>query len=246
MTRIIAIAIMISGVLFSFAYAAEKPRVLLFERNPWLMVIGSDSPIFVLYESGTVIYWDEKEGWQGAYKTVHLENSSVQDLVKNQSESLKELKDNYDVFVSLDEPAQDLYFFEDGKSRTIHVNGSLKDKESRKNAPEALLNVYDNLTSFDHEDAEIWTPEYIEVMIWPYERAPDESIMWPEKWPDINSTSTRKRRRDAYSIYLPFEEREALNDFLRTKKEKGAVLMNNRKWTISLRTPFPHELPPDL
>jgi len=245
MARIIAIAIVLCSGLFSIAYAGEKPLILIFERNPWLMVVGSDSPVFVLYESGTVIYWDQKEGGQGTYKTVRLENSSVQDLVLNQFESLKKLKDDYTLSSWTDQPTQEFFLFENGKSRKISVYGSLRAEDIREKAPEPLVNLYDSLASFRHEAAEKWTPEYFEVMIWPYKYAPDESAIWPEVWPDINSGSTRKRR-DAYSIYLPFEEREALNEFLDTKKEKGAVLMNGKKWALPVRIPFPHELPPGL
>ena len=245
MARIIAIVAVLCGGLFSSAHAGEKPFVLLFERDPWLMVAGSDSPVFALYESGAVIYRDEKEGEQGGYKTVQLENSSVENFVRNQLESLKELKDDYTLTNWTDQTTQEFFFSENGKSRKIYVYGSLKDEDVREKAPESLVILYDSLTSFKHEGAENWTPEFFEVMIWPYEYAPDQSAIWPEKWPDINSGSTQKRR-DAYSLYLPFEEREALIDFMGTIQEKGAVLMNDKKWAISVRTPFPHELPPDL
>lgn len=246
MRRILAaIVIAMGSGLFSSAHAGEKPLVLLFERDPWLMVVGSDSPVFVLYESGAVIYRDEKEGEQGGYKAVQLENGSVENFMRNQLEPLKELKDDYTLTNWTDQTTQEFFFSENEKSRKIFVYGSLKNEDVREKAPEPLLTLYDSLASFKREDVENWTPEYYEVMIWPYEYAPDESAIWPEKWPDINSGSTQKRR-DSYSIYLPFEEREALIDFMGTIKEKGAVLMNDKKWALSVRTPFPHELPPDL
>ncbi len=39
------------------AVAAEpKPLLVILDRNPWLDVIGSDSPIYAVYDDGTVIY----------------------------------------------------------------------------------------------------------------------------------------------------------------------------------------------
>ena len=45
--------------------------------------------------------------------------------------------------------------------------------------------------------------------------------------------------------HIVFEERGALNNFLGTLNEKGTVFMNDKKWAVSVRTPFPHELPPE-
>jgi hypothetical protein len=78
-------------------------------------------------------------------------------------------------------------------------------------------------------------------MIWAYDYAPEKSIVWPEKWPDINSNSTRKRG-DSYSIYLPYSEKGNYKEFIATRSEKGAVEINGKKWAVSTRIPFPHEI----
>jgi hypothetical protein len=97
------------------------------------------------------------------------------------------------------------------------------------------------LADFDRTDAESWTPDYLEVMIWPYEYAPDESIEWPADWPNIDSPSTT-RRGDSHSLYVPYSEQARLFDFLKSRKAKGAVLINDRKWSAAVRTPLPHEI----
>ena len=124
----------------------------------------------------------------------------------------------------------------------IGVYGNLrKQKEVREKAPSELLTLFDYYTGYNNSNATDWEPTHIEVMIWPYDYAPEKSIIWPSDWPDINSSSTRKRG-DSYSIYLPFEHYDKLKRFIATRNEKGAVEINGEKWAISTRSPFPHEI----
>lgn len=226
----------------SIAIAGEKPRVLLFERNPWLMVIGSDSPTFAYYENGLTIYWDENEGKYGAYKTVRLNTKSGQKLVLSQLIPLLNIKEEYSLTNWTDQTIQNLYFNVNGVEKNITVYGDLrKNKDVRSKAPKKLLKVFDSLFYFKHNQSKNWTPKYIEVMVWPYGYAPDKSIVWPKSWPNIESKSTRKRG-ESYSIYLPYERKKEFKAFMSTRSEKAAVLMNGKKWAVSTRIPFPHEI----
>ena len=80
----------------------------------------------------------------------------------------------------------------------------------------------------------------MEVIIWGYDYAPDESIYWPKDRPGLESPSTLKRR-DAYSIFIPGKELPKLREFLKTRKEKGAVEIGGKKWAVSIRYTFPNE-----
>ena len=104
-----------------------------------------------------------------------------------------------------------------------------------------MIEVYDYLTSFSHKGAVPWTPAYLEVMIWPYEHAVDKPAVWHKNWPDTQSSSTIKRG-DSYSIFLPYSEKREFLEFMKTRKAKGAVLINGKKWAIATRIPFPHEI----
>ena len=77
-------------------------------------------------------------------------------------------------------------------------------------------------------------------MIWPYEYAPDASVDWPADWPGLNSEHA-VRSGDGYSIFVPAAERDRLIAFLGTRRERGAVRIGGRKWSASLRFPFPME-----
>ena len=77
-------------------------------------------------------------------------------------------------------------------------------------------------------------------MIWPYEYAPEASIVWPKNWPGLHDVSTVKRG-DSYSIFVPSADYAAVRHFLDTEKEKGAVEIGGKKWAVSIRMPFPGE-----
>jgi hypothetical protein len=96
------------------------------------------------------------------------------------------------------------------------------------------------LARFTPPEMQEWKPRYIEAMVWPYEYAPDESIHWPKDWPGLSSESTIKRR-DAYSIFLPGSQLPRITAFLATRKEKGAVEIDGKKWAVSVRSTFPSE-----
>jgi hypothetical protein len=103
-----------------------------------------------------------------------------------------------------------------------------------------LLNLHQFLTQFDVPGAYEWEPAYIEVFIWPYEYAPEESIAWPNDWPGLNSEMTFPYG-DSYSIFLEREKLSALKEFLGTRKERGAVEIEGKKWAAWWRPVFPSE-----
>ena len=106
--------------------------------------------------------------------------------------------------------------------------------------PPSVTSAYEKLVKFDHPAATNWLPVKIELMIWPYEYAPEASIIWPKDWPGLDSQDTIKRG-DGFSIYLPATEYSRLIEFLKRRNEKGAVLIGGKKWAADVRFPFPRE-----
>lgn len=224
--------------MLSSAVRANGILISLYEYNPWEMVVGSDSPTFILYEDGTTIFWD---AIQKEYRFTILDQVKV----RNEIDALKgllNLESSYSLSNWTDQPTQVLSFKLGNDIKKISIYGDLrKKKEVREKVPGLLLSKYDHFIAYATSEAKIWNPQYLEVMIWAYDYAPEKSIVWPEKWPDINYKSTRKRG-DSYSIYLPYSEKENYKAFIATRSEKGAVEINGKKWTVSTRIPFPHEI----
>ena len=219
------------------------PLIVLIERDPWLMVIGSDSPSFVLYDDGTLIFLKTLESGKKEYLYVSLDNGSLQKIVKElapPSDFLK-LKDDYSLSDWTDQPTQEFIINLINFKKKVTVYGNLRnDEETRKKAPEPILELFDKIIGYHNKNAQKWLPSKIEVMVWPYEYAPDESIIWPSDWPDLNDKATKKIG-DSYSLFLDSSKFNNLLEFLKTRKEKGAVEINNKKWAVSYRFPFPAE-----
>jgi hypothetical protein len=117
---------------------------------------------------------------------------------------------------------------------------SFPKKEKSDELPENLKELHKYLTTLNFKDAKSWEPPFVEVMIWGYDYAPDESILWPKEWPGLKSPYTLKRG-DSFSIFLPGKEIPKLRAFLKTRKQKGAVKIDGKKWAVSIRFTFPSE-----
>ena len=232
-----------------------EPIFVLVEYDPWQMVIGSDSPTFALYDNGFVIF--SKEGNQRQYYSVSLQGQTRDDLIHGLiPENLTTFKNYYELSHWTDQPTTLFYF----KHFQMKVYGDIRnpddeelidgflddmdedDSDLLKDLPDEILNTFNTAISFDHHEALEWVPEMLEVMVWPYENAPDPSIKWPEHWPDLDDDKTVKRGKESYSVFLPSKFHLDLIDFLNTRKPKGAVKINHKKMIVTFRFPFPSEV----
>lgn len=244
MRKILIFALVIMLLpLFAMAGDNPKPLIVLIERNPWLMVIGSDSPSFVLYDNGTLIFLKAVESGKREYFHVSLDNDSLKGTVKELTPSgdFLKLNDNYRLSNLTDKPTEEFIMDLADFKKKVAVYGDLRsDEKVRKNTPKAIMDLFNKIIGYENKKAQKWLPPKIEVMIWPYEYAPDKSIVWPAGWPDLNDKTTKKRG-DSYSIFLDSSKFDSFIEFLKTRNEKGAVEINNKKWAVSYRFPFPSE-----
>lgn len=213
------------------------PVLILLETEPWAMVVGSDTPAFALYEDGRAIYRT-----RGGYRSITLSADELDKFLKSlKLDSLAGLTGGYTATERTDQPQTWLLVYGGENPVFVSVYGSFEKKDVRAKLPPPIAAVRDKLRSFEDERASEWLPKEIEVMIWPYEYAPEPSIVWPKKWPGLDAATTRKRGEDSFSLYVPSGDRESLKAFLATQREKGAVEIDGKKWAASLRLPFPHE-----
>lgn len=216
--------------------AGAEPLLVLVEYDPWAMVIGSDTPKLALYDDGVVIYRNAAGHYAARLGPDELETFRA----SLRPEALRRLAGSYTVSDATDQPTTDLLLRTGSTYAHVSVYGALGSAEARSAIPSEILDAYERVTAFERRDAVPWLPEAVEVMIWPYEYAPDESIIWPTDWPGINHADTRQRG-DSYSLYIPASDYPRLRDFLRTRRERGAVLIDGKKWIVQVRLPFPKE-----
>jgi hypothetical protein len=200
------------------------------------MAIGSDSPTFALYDNGEVIYRDAS-----GYKSVNLSAAERDALVNSlEIKSLPRTSSRYVASDATDQPTQRLFLFTNTNPILLSVYGSINQAKVSKEVPTSLLSAYEILLSFRSLRAKSWLPERVEVMIWPYEYAPDKSIIWPKEWPGLDDPQTIKWK-DGWSIFIPSSQYQKLLSFLATRREKGAVEIGGKKWAADVRLPFPSE-----
>jgi len=218
------------------------------------MVMGADTPRVAVYEDGTVIFL-KKSVKSPSYHQKDLSATELSELKKwlTPTVDLKDLKHFYSLMPHVTDQPEALFYIRDGERElTTRVYGlkaagtklpaytALPDKRKPDAVPEQLIGLHKFLCAVDYPDSKEWTPRYVEVMIWPYEYAPDASITWPKDWPGLDSKRSFKRG-DSYSIFLDGGILPELQKFLRTRKEKGSVEIGGKKWAASFRPVFPSE-----
>ncbi len=230
-----------------------EPVLVVSELNPWLTVIGSDSPMFAIYDDGQLIYQPEGRTNERPFvrrKLMDPEATAIALLggsleTKDSDFTLSHATDQ--ITTSIWTPAKQIRIY--GNWRKPLTPGgdpaSEKIKKSEREMWESLpAGIRGFLERVERErrmQGESWLPQSIEVMLWPYEYAPEESVAWPGGWPDLMAATTRKRGEDSFSVYLPADSLAALRKLLATQKERGAVLINGRKMAAGYRLPFPGE-----
>jgi len=246
MRKLFALTFFVLHFTLSFGQHYNKaygnPIVVLTITNPWLMVIGSDTPYFTIYQNGQIIYKKIIKGRSKFYE-VKLTKKQVQSVIKslNITADIFKLPKEIKTVYATDQPTNELILNFDSV-KVVNVYGYLQNEkgEERLKTPKSFLTIYDNILKYKNDSAKAWLPDSVEVMLTSYSYAPEKSLKWPSNWPDLTSKSTIKRGDDLYSIYL---DKRYLNDLVKlisSMKEKQAIQITGQKFSISYRFPFPN------
>lgn len=238
----------ITLLLTNYSFAQQwnekygKPIIVLVETDPWLMVIGSDVPTFALYYNGQIIYKKiVNKKWK--YFEVTNDQETAQKIINTFgiTDTLMNQPEFIEASTSSDQPMNSLLLnFDALKQISVYGNIQTKESEARKQTPKEFLTVYDNIKNFEDNNALDWLPDNIEVMLTDYSHSQETPVQWPKNWPNLESESTLKRNESLYSLYLPNVNFEEFISLISKMKEKQAVEINGRKFSVSYRFPFPN------
>ena len=221
---------------------AQNPKVLFALKvwEHWSMVPGGSSPIFILYEDRSIIYFDKNEKVRKHVVLSEDEFARLGNILLNPH--ILTLNDYYSTIGATCQNMYHFFFRISGLIYPITVYGHpTMTREGVTLPPKEIREIFSLVTHFKHEDTANWLPAKIEVLFWSYDYAPDESIIWPDDWPDLSDSSTVKRGDSSYSVFLDSKHLDELKDFIKTRREKGAVLINGQKMSISYRISVPGE-----
>jgi hypothetical protein len=234
MTHIARLALFVTLLLASVAAHAVEPRVVLLERDPWRMVIGSDLPTFVLYSDGPAIFRaSDPSSSPSGYLSTQLSKTQYQALVSSISpEALADLAASYMASFSTDQPNNELHAWLNGRRKSVSVYGALRrDPEARSTAPPHFLRAFDTITKFP-ADASPWLPDFIEVLIWPYQYSPEEPLPWPQGWPPFEQARPRGRE-GPHQLFLEAKHFDGLIHLLSSLNPKRAVRLTARSASMA-------------
>jgi hypothetical protein len=232
---------------FASEEPAPKPIAAMSHTDAWT----GTSMEFVLYEGGDVIYIDG-DPRNPDYKALTLEPPALDSLLAKLAALAPTIGERSGFNLAphaSDAPTVRLYLDVDGTQRVVAIHGQLSDadiaagmelprSEDADTLPVGVEALRMLLSQFAAANAAEWVPPQVEVFIWDYDYAPDESIHWPAHWPGLDAPTTVKRA-EGYSLFLPGSERKAVLAFLATRKERGAVEIGGRKWAASVHPIFP-------
>src|SRR3569833_120695 len=97
------------------------PVLILLERNPWMMVIGADSPSFALYEDGMVIYRTAS-----GFRSGTLDPRAKAALLKSlDAAGLSQEAGGYEASNSTDQPTSLLLFYGGDRPSFVSIYGNM-------------------------------------------------------------------------------------------------------------------------
>lgn len=224
-------------------------RVVLLQHSPWMG--GFDRPLFIAYADGTVLFSRRyTDGIPVDYGVVRLAPEDLNKLLGaiGAATVLEQLDSRYDFAPDVtDQHSFYLLIAEPSSTRLVTIRAGLKDHNTlRPEVPEAFRRFYASVTQYSPPTATAWTPDSVEVSIWPYEYAPDDPpLAWPAQWPGL-SDARWHRQADEFvgemrTLRLAFTESFLLDSLLETRRTKQAIGISGKKWAMGYRWVFPHE-----
>jgi hypothetical protein len=220
-----------------------KPIFWFQVSDPWSMFMGAEGPVFILYNSGKILFWRN-----GNYNLAQLnedEKSQIlidlhlTDTLFNKSRYLNATNpDPNGEIMATDNPSYTVSVNRDSLVR-VSVYGYISSKEYRKRFPSQILQIHDFVLNFEPDKYYQWLPDKVEVMVSDYSNSPDTPIKWPAKWPDLNNVATTRKGDAVISIFLDKKYFGQLKKLMKKRKEKQAFEINGKKYFIGYRLPIP-------
>lgn len=230
------------------------PFIAVTEFGAW----NNIGTVFVAYEDGRMVCRDARQAQVPTYhtaKTAQLRNALLSEMPRE----FESFDSRYILSKASDQVVTTVWI----RGKFVEVYGPWRDPDIRDESgdtadlpsiraeneearalwgtlPESLRSFLKKIDELRASPGEPWIPDQIEVSFLDYEHSVDEPILWPADWPDLYSSSTRKRG-SYYTVLLPASEAERLYHFLATRPARGAVLIDLNRMSPTVRYPFPGE-----
>ncbi len=171
-------------------FEGPKPLVVLLVSDPWIWVVGSDTPRFVLYEDGQVIQLVKESDRQATYYWKQLPRPDLLQLLARVKACgpFPKKADRVVLTEATDMPETSLFVELEGIRYVRSVyglswggEGDVPGRNRAVKIPKEVYALEKLLSHMTIPGMQKWVPSYVEAMVWPYEYAPEASIHWPKE-----------------------------------------------------------------
>jgi hypothetical protein len=234
-------------VTVSTLASSGDPLIVLYERNPWLMSVGSDFPTVVIYEDGRVLF---VEGARGHEKVMsgHVDAGVAVGLrdelvaagfmgVPGDTNCAGGVSDLVTV---------EILVRRGDAWKMASAYGLGRDGSCGAPPPKAFVEAYGRLLKLRPRHAKPFAPEEIDVEIWGFENAVGKPVPWPAEVPappaNVIPQWNAPYSPKAYHHVLPAKFQPQIAKLLRALvagKHPRAMLLNGQKWTVDPRALWP-------
>ncbi len=170
----------------------RQPLVRLSEHGTWGQALQhTEVPEFTLYDDGLVVF-ARGVGEEAVAMQARLSKEDTYALLDRVDAALGDLDENIELTTSTDAARASIGVTHNGRIYAVGVYGF---GSSDSEAPAKFSEMRDLLQAWDHPDAEPWTPDELEIVLYRKEGAKSSARAWPQTLPPPPSDAREPRAR---------------------------------------------------
>lgn len=240
----------------SVASGPDVPSVVLYERDPWLSLVGSDAPTVALWDTGEILFIHEV-GKRAVLWQAKIDPTTAHELAANVARWTATVPLNSSVSEWTDATTVELVVRDGNHWRSTSVYGLTRDgaptpvevgsdlelvehPENRPVVPGELMRAYRELLKTRPTTGTAFQPADLEVVFWGFDYAHGPAVPWPDSVPapprdkvpagDLGDPTS-------YSFVVPagyLGALQAMNREAQASKPPRGIGFNGHKWTVSV------------
>lgn len=229
-------------------YGREDPSPLLVvtKTSPHGLLVNYHIPQCVVYSDGTIVYLSAVEGPR-IYRYVNINADHLFSAVfpDRFAERLSELDPYTELTDSSDQPLNVFAYWSDKGPRLIKIYGVLmndrkRDSSSSLEPPKVISELMLRLADIC-KDGNIWKPDTIELIAWPYETTNTSHVPWPGSVPKPASAKSNERSPNMCAVRISFENVAKVEEMRKMTANGHPIESDGRVWAVTYRVVFPSE-----
>jgi hypothetical protein len=205
---------------------ADAPRFVVYDRNPWLRLVGSDFPTVAVWADGTIVFTQHHERAQATIASARFEAVAARILP-----TLRASPPFGSLSNVTDQPTVELVTKDGDQWHDVHIYGLTPDSA----ADGAVVDAYRQLLAMRPTTGTPFQPVDIQIVLWSFDNALS-TVAWPadvpapaDLVPDAPKTEPSSVR---FVVATKYQEALAPMFEQLRRDDPSAVELNGHKWTV--------------